>query len=685
LTLHEAAGVLSGQLEYAADLFDAATVERIGGALRTLLAAAAAAPETPLRELPLLTAGERRQVVADWNRTAVDFPRAAAVHELFDAQSAATPGAVAVVHGEAVVTYGELARRSDGLARRLLALGVAPEERVALCAGRTPGLIAAMLGILKAGGAYLPLDPSHPAERLAWTVENAGARILVAERRVLSGLPPDFLLGGVQTVFLDDLGLEDLDVSLPAVPAGSLAYVMYTSGSTGEPKGVAVTHRNIVRLVRGAGYTAMGPEQTWLQLAPVSFDAATLEIWAPLLNGGRLVLFPGERVSMEGLEEAVARYGVTSLWLTAGLFHQVVDWRPAALRPLRQLLAGGDVVSAVHARLLLEALPGLTLIDGYGPTEGTTFTACHVMTDPRQVGETVPIGKPIANARVYVLDAGMRPVPPGVAGELYAAGDGLARGYLGRPDLTAERFLPDAFGEAPGERLYRTGDRVRWMGGADGVLEFLGRIGDGQVNIRGFLIETGEVEAALAAHPAVRQAAVLGRMASESSDRELVAYLVTSQSLPPGELQRFLRARLPEPMIPAAWVFAEALPLTANGKVDRRALAGLEGAVRVRADYLAPRTPLEEHLVHTCAEVLALDRESVGVRDNFFDLGGHSLLAMQFVARLQMEWDLEMPLQLLFNATDLADLAERLTEQELAAIDPGLLQEMMAELGEEAE
>jgi amino acid adenylation domain-containing protein len=496
----------------------------------------------------------------------------------------------------------------------------------------------------------------------------------------------------VQTVFLDDLGLddlipEDLDVSLPAVPAGSLAYVMYTSGSTGEPKGVAVTHRNIVRLVRGAGYAAMGPEQTWLQLAPLSFDAATLEIWAPLLNGGRLVLFPGRRVGLDELEKAIARYGVTSLWLTAGLFHQIVDDRLEALRPLRQLLAGGDVVSPVHARRVLEALPGLTLINGYGPTENTTFTCCHRMTDPRPIDWTVPIGRPVANTRVYVLDAGMQPVPPGVAGELYAGGEGVARGYWGRPELTAERFVPDPFAEAPGGRLYRTGDRVRWMisGEADRELVFLGRCGeDGQVKIRGFRIEAGEVEAALLAHPAVRQAAVLARVAA--GGRELVACIVrseTAEPVAPAELQQFLRSRLPEPMVPVAWIFTTALPLTVNGKVDRRALAGLAGLddeKRAAAQYIAPRTPLEEHLVEAVAATLGLERGRVGVLDNFFDLGGHSLLAMRLLAELRLCRRLEVPLQLLFDAVHLADLADRIAERELAEVDPALLAEMMAEV-----
>jgi len=698
LSLWDSAGDLTGRLEYAADLFDRATAERIAGALRTMLDALAenlAAFSAPYFELPLFAAEERRQILLDLNRTAAEFPRDATVHELFAAQAAATPGATAVVQGAVSLTYRDLAQRADRLGRRLLALGIRPEARVGLCAGRSPDLIAALLAILQAGGAYLPLDPTHPPERLAWMLRDGGAQALLTERRLLAGLTPE---GDLPVMFLDDL--DDLTVPterpFPRVPADSLAYVMYTSGSTGTPKGVAVTHGNVVRLVRGADYADMGPEQTWLQLAPVSFDAATLEIWAPLLNGGRLVLFPGDRPALDDLAEVIRGQGVTSLWLTAGLFQQMIDHKLEGLRPLRQLLTGGDVVPPAQVRRVLEALPGLTLVDGYGPTEGTTFTCCYRMTDPRQVRGSVPIGTPIANARVYVLDAGAQPLPPGAAGELYIGGAGLARGYLDRPELTAERFVPDPFGAETGlagERLYRTGDRVRWSAAA-GVLEFLGRMGtdgagDGQVKIRGFRVEAGEVEAALAGHPAVRQAAVLVR--DEGRGRELAACAVPADPAAPppvAELQRFLRSRLPEPMVPSFWSFLEELPLTANGKVDRRALETMmEGAASAGhgagAVRKAPRTPLEEHLVAACAEVLGLDRERVGVLDNFFDLGGHSLLAIQLIAHLRDRWNLIVPLQLIFDAGNLADLAERITERELADLDPELLAEMMAELKEE--
>ncbi len=647
LSLAEHGGALAGTVEYATALFDATTIGRLTGCFERLLAAALAAPELPALELALLSAAEQHQLLREWSDTAAVFPREATLHGLFAEQAEQRPDAVAVEQGGESLTYGELRRRAGRIARRLVALGLRPEERVAVLAERSPDLIAALLGILEAGGAYLPLDPASPADRLDWMLRDAGATLLV------DLLDPR-----------DDGEEPAAGPSMPAlsnIPAESLAYVMYTSGSTGTPKGVAVTHRNVIRLVRGAEYADFGPEQIWLQYAPVSFDASTLEIWAPLLNGGRLVLFPGRTGSLDELARVVETHGVTSAWLTAGLFHEMVDGCLAGLRPLSQLLAGGDVVSPVHARRVLEAHPGLTLIDGYGPTEGTTFTCCHRMTEARQVGgDGIPIGRPIGNAQVRVLDERLAPVPIGAWGELYAGGDGLARGYLGRPELTAEHFVPDdfvpdAFGEA-GSRLYRTGDRVRHR--ADGLLEFSGRL-DGQVKIRGFRIEPGEIEAALVAHPGVREAVVVVR---RDRDREirLVAYVAGNvPGMAAEELRRHLRERLPEPMVPATFVVLAALPLTANGKVDRKALpAPAEAAGELQASHVPPRTDLEELIARVWCEVLGVER--VGVHDGFFDLGGHSLLLLRVVSRLREVLGRDLPNVLLFEYPTVASLAAAL-------------------------
>jgi len=653
--------------------FDPPTVQRLLAHLASLLGALAADCERPPRELPLLTAAERHQLTVEWNDTAAEYPAAASIPALFAEQAARTPAAVAVEQGDERLTYGELRQRAAGLAHRLLALGARPGDRVAVVAERSPDLIAALLGILEAGAAYLPLDPAHPAERLAWMARDAGVSLLVAGAGPALELPE-----GLRLVTLDGLDFQTLP-ELPPVPAEAPAYVLYTSGSTGVPKGVAVSHRSVLRLVRGADFAAMGPDQAWLQYSPIAFDLSTLEIWAPLLNGGRLVLFPGRIGSLDDLAQVISRHGVTSAWLTAGLFHEMVDGCLHGLRPLRQLLAGGDVVSAEHARRALEALPGLTLIDGYGPTENTTFTSCHRLTDPRQVGTSVPIGRPIANTRTYVLDDSLRPVPIGVWGELYAGGDGVACGYLNRPELTAERFIPDPLAGAgdAGGRLYRTGDSVRRLAG--GTLEFQGRL-DAQIKIRGFRVEPGEVEAALVACPGVLRAAVVG--VGPAGDKRLAAFWVGDAKAE--DLRSHLRRRLPEAMVPAAFVPLADLPLMPNGKVDRRALAAMETATPRPAARVPPRTTTEENLAAAWAEVLGRDPGEISVLDNFFDLGGHSLLATRLVALLQMRWGIEVPLQLVFDTPDLAALADRIVERELAGVDDEELATLLAKLKESA-
>ncbi len=454
---------------------------------------------------------------------------------------------------------------------------------------------------------------------------------------------------------------------------------MYTSGSTGRPKGVAVTHRNVIRLVEGTSYAAFGPEQTFLQLAPASFDAATLEIWGPLLHGGRLALAPDGRVTLAELAAAIREHGVTALWLTAGLFHQMVDEELAGLAPLAQLLAGGDALSPPRVRAALAGLPATVLVNGYGPTEGTTFTCCERLAGSAglDAGAAVPIGRPIANARVHVLDARLEPVPIGVPGELAIGGDGLARGYLDRPALTAERFVPDPLAELPGDRLYRTGDRVRRL--PDGRLDFLGRI-DAQVKVAGQRIEPGEVEAALARHPRVRQcaAAVEGEGAE---GKRLVAFAVPgaggTPEVDPRELRAWLAARLPEAMVPARVFVVDRLPLTANGKVDRAALARLaagsdDGAAadgRAADDGRNPN-PVVELLLGIWADLLG--RERVGIDDSFFELGGHSLLGTRLLARVRHLFGMELSLRALFEEPTVAGLAARIERGIERGIESGM-------------
>ncbi|HKV37021.1 MAG TPA: amino acid adenylation domain-containing protein, partial [Pyrinomonadaceae bacterium] len=472
--------------------------------------------------------------------------------------------------------------------------------------------------------------------------------------------------------------LTDERESIASEPAENLAstttpenliYVMYTSGSTGQAKGVAVTHRSVMRLVRGANYVELGAEQVLLQLAPMTFDASTFEVWGALLNGGRLVIAPPGPLSLEEIGRAVREGEVTTLWLTAGLFHQTVDERPTDLRGVRQLLAGGDVLSPRHVRRVIEASADTVLINGYGPTENTTFTACHRMTEVQKIGESVSIGRPISNTQIYILDGGMRPVPVGVVGELYTGGDGLARGYLGQAAVTAERFVPNPFSGEGGARLYRTGDVARYL--EDGRIEFLGRV-DEQVKVRGYRIEPGEVEAAVSECEGVRECVVLvGEDAH--GEKLLVGYVVmeAQHELSTRALKEHLRERLPEYMIPTTFITLDELPLTPNGKVDRRALPALDGSrSQLDTHYEEPRTNLEKSLAKMWQDVLGV--ETVGIHDDFFELGGTSLRVVVFVNRLEQRLRVHLPVKALFSAPNIAALAQYLKEhyaQTVSALD----------------
>ncbi len=647
-------------LEYATDLFTATAAERFLAHFATLLRGAAEAPELPLSRLPLLAPAERHQLVAEWNDTASGFPEQT-VHGLFAEQATARPDAVAVSWEAGEMSYGELDRRSDEIARHLRRLGVGIDARVALVTERSPEMVAALLGILKAGGGYLPLDPSYPRERLALLLADAAPAAVVGPRHLLAALP-EIPNGAPRLAFEDALSEADTGADAPGadVPPASLAYVLYTSGSTGTPKGVEVSHRAVVRLVRDTAYAAFGPGEVFLQLSPMSFDLATFEIWGPLLNGGRLALLPPGPFTVAGLYAAVERHRVTTIWLTSGLFHLAVEEGLAPLGGLRQLVAGGDVLSRPHVLRALEALPDVDLINGYGPTENTTFSTTHRLRDGLPAGElSVPIGRPIAASRAYVLDPSLTLLPAGCVGELYVGGAGVARGYLGRPALTAERFLPDPFsGDPRGEdRLYRTGDLARWR--PDGTLDFLGRA-DFQVKVRGFRVEPGEVESALLGHPGVREAVVTAAKEAAGGHRLVAWYVPEGADGPaPAELRAHLRESLPEHMIPSRFMPLKKLPLNANGKVDRRALPSPEAGPAGEADTAPrtpPRNPVEEVIAGIWEDLLGLDHP-VGVDDDFFYLGGHSLLVIRLLSRLRQAFGADLPVQRVFAAPTVAGLA----------------------------
>jgi amino acid adenylation domain-containing protein len=644
-------GTLSATIEYKRDLFEPGTIARLAGHYRMLLEGVDSDPDRRISALPLLGEAETYRLLIECNATTTPYPRDRSVHGLFEDQVDATPDAVALVFEGASLTYRELDCRANCLAHHLRALGVVPERLVGVWMDRSMEMILALLGVLKAGGAYVPFDLLAPPERIAFMLSDAKIDILITQERMLARLPAL----GARAICLDTDGgaiARQPDTRLGgAAGADGLAYVMYTSGSTGEPKGVAATHRSIVRLVKGTDYVRFGPDEVFLQLAASSFDASTFEIWGALLNGGRLAIAPPGVLSVEEMGAVLARHGVTTLWLTAGLFHQVVDHRVGILHPLRQLLAGGDVLSPPHVRRVLTALPGLRLINGYGPTEGTTFTCCHTVTNALPPERSVPIGRPIANTRVYVLDRHLHPVPIGVPGELWIAGDGLARGYVGRPELTAARFVVQRLSPTLEERLYRTGDLVRWLG--DGTLEFLGRLDD-QVKVRGFRVELGEIEVTLARHPRVRESVVVVRRAPDGESR-LVAYVVGDGHVESRDLREFLGRKLPEYMVPTAFVVVDRLPLSASGKVDRRALPESDGRAELVQTPVEPRDELERQLVGIWQDILSVS--PVGTRDSFFDLGGHSLLAVRMFARLEKKLGATLPLATLFKAPTIEGLA----------------------------
>jgi amino acid adenylation domain-containing protein/non-ribosomal peptide synthase protein (TIGR01720 family) len=621
---------ISEAWEYNTDLFDAERITQMAGHYHVLLEAVVADAQQHIAELPLLTPEERQQILVTWNATHSDYPSDKCAHTIFEAYAAQQPEATALIFQDEYVSYRDLNQRANQLAHALRAMGVGPETIVGLCVERSIEMMIGMLGILKAGGVYLPLDPTYPQERLAFMLQDTQTPILLTQRHLVARLPQY----EAHVICLDTgwsmIAQNSVENVASGATAENLAYIMYTSGSTGKPKGVCITHRNIARLVKGIDYLKLDAEETCLQLATICFDASTLEIWGALLNGGRLGIYPPQQPTFEELAVILKKYQVTMLVLTTGLFHQMVEQQPEGLLTVRQLLVGGDVLSASHAKQMLGQSWGGHLINAYGPTENTTIISCYSVTDDSQIDTSIPIGHPIANTQVYILDQHLQPVPVGMPGELFSGGDGVARGYWNRPALTAEKFIPNPFDDKASTRLYRTGDLARYR--SDGVIEFLGRI-DNQVKIRSYRIELGEIEATLTAHPVVQEAIVLAREDSPNQKR-LVAYVTLHphKTLTISEMHSFLRNRLPDYMLPAALVQLDTMPLNTNGKVDRRALPAPEfGRPELAQAFAAPRTPVEKRLVNIWREVLGI--EKIGIHDNFFELGGDSILSIQIVAK----------------------------------------------------
>ncbi|MBL1100668.1 non-ribosomal peptide synthase/polyketide synthase [Streptomyces coffeae] len=626
---------LGFDIAYDPALFDTATAERAAGHLRTLLTGIADGAGSTLDDLELLTAPERRAAVAEWHTTAPPLPTGS-LAELFAERAGRTPEAVAVTDGATVLDYRALDTWSDRLAEVLVRSGVRTEDRVGLLMDRSAELVVAQLAVVKAGGVYVPVDVRAPGERRAALLRRVGAAVTLTADEVAAA--------------------RDTGRTPPPVPAthrDQLAYVMFTSGSTGEPKAVGVRHRDVVALALHRGFDGGGHERVPLH-SPVAFDAATYEVWVPLLRGGQVVVAPPGELDAGALRALVAEHRVTGVWLTAGLFRLLAQDAPDCFAGLREVWTGGDVVPAASVRRVLAHCPGLTVVDGYGPTETTTFATCFAMSGADGVPETVPIGRPLDHTRVYVLDARLRIVPPGVAGELYVAGEGVARGYLGQPGPTAASFLADPYGP-PGGRMYRTGDLARRR--PDGTVEFAGRADD-QVKVRGFRIEPGEVERVLAAHPSVADVAVVAREDRPGAKR-LVAYVVAADGAPvDGEhLRTHAADRLPDYMVPSAVVPLAALPLSRNGKVDRTALPAPAPAAE-RALSRPPRGAAERLTAALWAEVLGV--EQVGAEDNFFALGGDSILSIRLTSRLREAFGRELSPRMVFTHPTVAALAAAL-------------------------
>jgi amino acid adenylation domain-containing protein len=641
---------------YDQKLYEPATIARLASHLEALLESAIQDPERKIGALAMLAPEERRQCLAEWNNTATEYPQDKLIQQLFEEQAQKTPGAVAIACKGVELSYAELNQRGNQLAHHLRSLGVGAEVMVGICMERSLDMVVALLGILKAGGVFVPLDPEYPPDRLIYMLEDFGGGVLLTQSKV------QHVLAGHrgQVVCVDQDWPQISQASHgnpePLTQPDHLAYVMYTSGSTGKPKGTAVTHRSVVRLVRNTNYADLGSDQVFLQFAPISFDASTLEIWGALLNGARLEIMPPEEPSLEALAEIIRQRDVTTLWLTAGLFHLMVDHQLEALGSLRQVLAGGDVLSSAHVKKFLEQCPQTRLINGYGPTENTTFTCCYPIPHTFD-GSAVPIGFPLSNTQVYILDQEIQLVPAGITGELYTGGAGLARGYVNSPELTAERFVPNPFSELPGQRLYRTGDLAKWR--SDGVVEFAGRIDD-QVKIRGFRIEPREIEGALNACEGIEAAALVVRQ-DASGTKRLIAGIVAQQgyALQAEDVRSTLQKRLPHYMVPASFVFLPVLPLTPNGKVDRKAILDCEAdQAATKSEAGAPASNIEHRVLSILRSVL--NTQDIDLDMGFFDAGGDSLLAMAATTRIKEELDPQFKVTSLFKFPTIRAISEHI-------------------------
>ncbi|MDZ8084002.1 MAG: amino acid adenylation domain-containing protein [Nostoc sp. DedQUE12b] len=664
-------------------------INRISDYYLRVLAAMANQPQGRYELHSLVSLEERHQLLVEWNQTAVEYPKDKCIHQLFEAQVEQTPNATAVIFGDQHLTYTELNARANQLAHYLQTLGIKPEVLVGLCVERSLEMIVGMLGILKAGGAYVPLDPEYPQERLSFMLEDTQLSVVLTQEKLVNKLGSSLRRGCAEprsgVICLDSnwdiISQQAQHNPTTSVTSDNLAYVMYTSGSTGQPKGVSIVHRGVVRLVKQTNYVSISAQDVIAQASNYAFDAATFEIWGALLNGAQLVGVSKDlALSPQDFAAFIRAQSISVLFLTTALFNQIAQEAPSAFNTVRHLLFGGEAVDPKWVKEVLKNGAPQQLLHVYGPTENTTFTSWYLVQDVPEDATTIPIGQPISNTQIYVLDSQLQPVGVGLPGEVYIGGDGLAREYLNRPELTQQKFILNPFSSDDHSRLYKTGDKARYL--PDGNIEYLGRI-DNQVKIRGFRIELGEIEAILSQHGDVQASCVIPReetpgdtCTERSRSKRLVAYLVPYQdcTLRISKLRQYLKAKLPDYMVPNAFVILESLPLTPNGKVDRRALPVPDLYIDLADKYVAPRNQIEETLAQMWLQVLGL--EQVGIHDNFFELGGHSLLATQLVSRIRDRFKVQLSLSELFNGATIAELAQsigKLQQQNLDLTVPRIL------------
>jgi amino acid adenylation domain-containing protein len=674
---------LSAEFHYDSALFAAADIKRLSEHFQALLENTVKNPEVAISQVDILSDRDRRQLLIDFNQTQKDYPKNKCVHQLFEEQAERNPDSIAVVFESEQITYRELNDRANQLAHHLQNLGVEPEVVVGICLDRSLETILGMLGVLKAGGAYLPIDPTTPIERKALMLEDAQVKVLLVQQRLIESLPKTRA-----NIVCIDTDIPTVSASYtPRASSDNLACVIYTSGSTGIPKGVAIEHRQLLNYLHSIQEKLNLPAgASFATVSTFAADLGNTAIFPALCFGGCLHIISQERATdPEALGEYFCRHPIDCLKIVPSHLAALLNSsQPKSILPAKRLILGGESANWNLIKTLRNLAPSCSVFNHYGPTE-TTVGVLTYQVEFDKIGcdfDTVPLGLPIANTQIYILDSYLQPVPIGVPGELYIGGDNLARGYLNRPELTAEKFIPNPFDTQAKTRLYKTGDLARYL--PDGNIEFIGRI-DGQVKIRGFRIELGEIEVVLGQHPDIAQAVVVAQE-DAPDEKRLVAYLISEQKQAPThkEIRNFLTSKLPEYMVPSAFAILKSFPLTSNGKVDRRALpAPDEMRPELTGNFVAPRTNIEEVLVAIWAEVLKL--EKVGIYDNFFELGGHSLLATQVISRVRQAFQVELPLHRLFESATVADFAVAIAQKQAEQTDSEMLATVLADLDQLSE